>query len=319
MLWYDDRILHAVRRQKLVKFVFPDCQRFVAKQDNQHGWTMDGKFSSDGKTTYFHRDFSDFLFLDPEKTGKIGVFKLAEIFGEAGRSIWSYDSGGNRLASALRRNGHTLFVLAQSFEFSPTCYTDFSTKVPVVFVSRIVHVGRTSLVQRRELRIKRTGTVVATMLAQFVYVNLETRRPTPLPESYINTYLDETNGQRPKTHKHFSRFPPQGVEIYYYPVVVSTKDVDENRHTSNTSYIKYCIDCFMFGARERAYSVIQGNLSDYPITNLSLQFVSESDLNDKLTVTSWADTAKPYQVHFVIQKDEREVAQCTLKFDVNRA
>ncbi|XP_070535535.1 uncharacterized protein [Ptychodera flava] len=217
---------------------------------------------------------------------------------------------------ALTSQSLGIFVRAQRLVIHPSFYSRFSPKLPAMDTLRIVHVGRTSLVIRQDLQMKEAGDLIATAFTQAVLVNLNTRRSSPLPESYTRSFSDVMKLPRPVIFDDQPDFETQRRNRYDYKVVVAHEDTDFYKHAQYDSYIKYCIDCARFGARQRAYSAIQDDLSAYSITEMSIQYLNESVLNDELLVTSCEDKSNPHKIHFSIKKHGRQIVLCTISFGV---
>ncbi|XP_070535534.1 uncharacterized protein [Ptychodera flava] len=273
---------------------------------------MDCKLSSDGKIAYC--TFNDLSQFDPDKTGKLDPVGLFMVIREAGESGWiMHDRYG--VATAISK-GSGAFLVTSWVRIYPAFYSYLSTKMPAQCEVSIVHVGRTSFVQKTDVKIKDSEELVSTVYAQFVLVNLVSRRPTRFPESFVSAYIEQTKLKKPTLHVRFSNLPPFDSKLYCHRTVVSPCDIDVYNHAKNSSYIKYCTDCVKFGALEGAYSLIKGNIHNYPITLITLVFFNELVLHDDLMVTSWEDKAKPFQIHFTIRKKDKDIMQCTFTFDV---
>ncbi|XP_070535533.1 uncharacterized protein [Ptychodera flava] len=273
---------------------------------------MDCKLSSDSKTA--HCTFNDLSQFDQEKTGKLDPVGLLTVIRQAVESGWSmHDTFG--LAASISKDAN-LFLIANCLDIYPLFYSNFSTQMPAQCDVSVVYVGRTSIVHEVSFKIKESGEVLATSLALAVFVNLESRRPRPWPESFTNAYIEKTTVQKPSIHVQFARLPPSDCKLYCHKTVVSSGDIDMNNHVGNPTYIKYCMDCATFGARDKAYTLIKGDLADYPITCITYFFFNESLLHDELMVTSWEDRAKPFKLYFSIRTEEKDIMQCTFTFNV---
>ncbi|XP_006817077.1 uncharacterized protein LOC102808960 [Saccoglossus kowalevskii] len=258
--------------------------------------------------------FDELIDDELDSKGNFSVWRLSKFFMDA-RLAWILNSENIKL---VFRTECSFFVRSQKITVYPAFYSKIRHSISAVCTARVIQVGKTSLVMVFDLQMKSTGEMISTCLLHYVCVSIKTRRSMPLPLNYIHDHADLTKIPRPTIVSEFPGFPTNPRNLFNYPIVVVSSDIDNNGHTNHSRYIEYCMVCADFAARERVYSIIRKDVTEYQVRDISLTYLGESLLNDKLLVTSWEDNRNPHIVYFVIHKDKRLIFWCSINFNISK-
>eukprot|EP00058_Branchiostoma_floridae_P018435 XP_002603924.1 hypothetical protein BRAFLDRAFT_105964 [Branchiostoma floridae] len=206
-----------------------------------------------------------------------------------------------------------VFTRGQSFEFLPAYYRHLAPGKRTTATVKLCSLGNTSWVTLEEIRDSSTNDLMVKGIFQRINVDATTRRPEQLhdwlKEKY--SYL-ASSGPHPQTVQPFHE--RKSTKTFRYSVVVAPRDTDIYHHTNQASYIWFCMDGAMLGARNGAYSVLRGNLAKFDLKKVAVLYQKESLEGDVLDIESWEDQGSPDTLRFQVKKGNENITQLTMQF-----
>ncbi|XP_078662256.1 uncharacterized protein LOC144906134 [Branchiostoma floridae x Branchiostoma belcheri] len=258
-------------------------------------------FSEDGRTATLGYSFNRWDF---EKEGHIPVWTLCD------RAAWLAYYAVAALDANLVRPDLRVFTRCQVWEISPSFYSLVRPGSRLKVSSRVVYVGKTSLVKKGEIIDRSTNEVLVSGIIQDVLISLETRRPMPFPDWLKEKYLHLTSEPRPEMTEVFEK--PPAAKTFVYRVTVPSSDIDSNDHTNHRHYIRYCFDCAVMLAKQGAYPTVRGDVLKQGVRKVSVLYQKESLEGDGLSVESWEES--PGTLRFQVRKGHDDLVQVTMQF-----
>ncbi|XP_078581838.1 uncharacterized protein LOC144865151 [Branchiostoma floridae x Branchiostoma japonicum] len=258
--------------------------------------------SEDKKTVTFDYSFNAWDF---NRAGQISIWTIAD------RAAWLVFLGASALEP--RFLNVRLFTRCQEWELSPSFYSLVKPGTSLQASSRMLHVGKTSMIRRGEIVDSSTNQVLVKGIVQDVHISMETRRPKPFPDWLKEKYSYLSSESRPKTVEEFED-PSVTTKTFIYRVTVPPSDIDENNYTNHRYYIKYCFNCAAVGAKQGAYPTVRGDLFKQGVRKVSVLYQKESLEGDVLTVESWEES--PGTLRFQVRKGSEKVVQVTMQIFV---
>ncbi|XP_078575061.1 uncharacterized protein LOC144861191 [Branchiostoma floridae x Branchiostoma japonicum] len=278
-------------------------------------WTLPGINIINKDTVSFSHVFQPWDFDDFDKLATIPVGILARQI-----PTFSYLLGNRYFFQPPEQNKNEpvfklVFIRGQSFEFLLSYYRHLAPGKTTAATLKLCSLGNTSWATMEEIRDSSTNELMVKGTCQRINVDSTTRRPEPLPDwlkerySYLASSLP-----RQLTVQPF--LVPKSTNSYQYSVVVAPRDTDSYHHTNQKSYICYCMDCASLGARNGAYSLLTGDLSNYDLKKVAVLYQKESLEGDVLDIESWEDQGSPGTLRFQVKKGNENITQLTMQFYV---
>ncbi|XP_035657388.1 uncharacterized protein LOC118403059 [Branchiostoma floridae] len=258
--------------------------------------------SEDKKTVTFDYSFNPW---DYNRAGQISIWTIAD------RAAWLLFLGESALEP--RFLNVRLFTRCQEWELSPSFYSLVKPGTSLQASSRMLHVGKTSMTRGGEIVDSSTNEILVKGIVQDVHVSMETRRPKPFPDWIKEKYSYLLSEPRPKTVERFED-PNDTTKMFIYRVTVPPSDIDDNNHTNQKQYIRYCFNCAAVGAKQGAYPTVRGDLFKQGVRKVSVLYQKESLEGDVLTVESWEES--PGTLRFQVRKGSEKLVQVTMQFFV---
>ncbi|XP_048728282.2 uncharacterized protein LOC125646152 [Ostrea edulis] len=208
-------------------------------------------------------------------------------------------------------------LLRQHCKVSPryyqdiTIYSDFNPKI----LFRCQEVGRTSLSTKLKLYNLSSEHVYATNLRKLVNFNSRTKKPVPNNPYYLEQ-AERINDTKPK---HAWLPFPDKVPSRVFSMQMSPlfSDTDFMNHVNNSSYVRFCLDCFAYAAKSNFYSHFEADCC-YPVLEIDIQYLDESYANDTLQITTWQSETDIGDLFFIISREHKVIVKTFLRFGVTK-
>ena len=148
----------------------------------------------------------------------------------------------------------------------------------------ISYMGTTSYVTGSVLRELKEGPLLVSADALNVRVNLNTRKPDPIPDSLLE---EKCHIRKPKKLQVPEKFTqPAGVSVFSHIFRITEGHIDMNGHTNISVYRVLLVECI-----EEAYrlGLFQKKLSTPRVKEMQILYAAESQLGDIIKVDAWQD------------------------------
>ena len=148
---------------------------------------------------------------------------------------------------------------------------------------------------KRMYEFRRTGSseLVAQASADWVYVNIATRRPTIIPDDLIAAFAPDGLPASPVRQPLQMPAPPQA-GVYTTAIKVKWSDLDGERVVSNAVVMNYLEDTIMeIGVvSDRPLSRLYAEGFAIVPTETQIEYLSPASVGDELEVSTWLDEAQ---------------------------
>lgn len=214
-------------------------------------------------------------------------------------------------------------LLKENYEFYATLDIEMnrefhrvsSPKYPLEILCELIYIGNSSYRTLKTLRHLEKDVPYGTCSIQSVLVNRATRKPTQLPEWWRVKYEPYCKNGKPLKMDKLTK--GLHLKITSFPVTVYNSNCDWYKHTHFSSYIMFCYNAYIDGVNKGSYDHVTQSSLDNGIKTLTISFIKESLLGDKLTVDSWEDFGKPNCLNFEIKKYNDVCCQVVITFHEN--
>lgn len=254
--------------------------------------------------------------------------------GEAARA-----SSGPFLEEICRQKGQkglaTFFVKWQQIEIFPEFYnrqiTPSNPRSYINFVSRkmkvhhcLLPIGKSSQFLEDTVIDVETGKPLFLLAVLIVNIDPATRKPAPFPSALKSYFTPERcenrlkiNGKLPpSSQKRFE--PPSGdARIFSRLSVINVRHIDRNRHVNQAVYANICYDC-LGDAFSKSFFGDHGSIFDHSVRRMSLLYISDCGLGDKIDTIVWQDETEPLVFKFHIKKSSSVICQAEFQMFGNQ-
>ena len=209
---------------------------------------------------------------------------------------------------------HFLFIVSMKIEISDNFYQSESPKFPLRMDIELTHRGNSSSRKVYTLFHERLESPYAVCKIDDVLVNGETRKPMTFPSwwkqkfHYINGGPKNTIGEWPATSDELVKVMEEEYTVLY-------GDIDHNRHTNYSTYIKFCFDSIFNGVSNLKFKMVGSGNLDRGIKIMEMTFHGETNYRDTLIVELFEDYDKPNCVFCNVRKANHEVKCCSIFFE----
>ena len=149
---------------------------------------------------------------------------------------------------------------------------------------------------------------------KYVLIDTTTRPPVQLPEDYrykLESRMATTEHPVPEiTYK--VQNPP--TDAYKCEFTVQSSDTDLNKHTNNTTYIRFCWDTVAKAIREGKVLWMKGGLEAYRVMRMNIFYARECKEGDVLAVSMRRNGNTPQWLHFVFKLGNRDIFHGSMEF-----
>jgi len=249
-------------------------------------------------------------------SGKLYLWSLAKLV-ESVR--WQgLKHGLGHYQTLCSKQNKALFVVGQDIQFCEEfhektfCYErNFGVQEPLRFFTYVSEAGKTSYTNVTDWVDFLSGKLLVRFSVKLVYVDKSTRKPIDLPEVFfrgLSEHLPLVKA-RPLT-----KVPPLLVpqETFSRRVHVLHSDCDMNKHANQATYIKWCADAGTHAAFSGHLNGFHGNIDSYKVKQTKIQYLGESNVNDKIDVYVWTDERSC--VFFAVKNKNKIVYQMEMDF-----
>ena len=203
-----------------------------------------------------------------------------------------------------------VFALSASYDVMPAFYTGRHMNNQLNTRLELANIGKTSFQFHTSMRSAQTGQVLHKAVAQLVVVDKESRRPTPLPDYFLDNFLGTAT--KVPVEKVMALNKPNHSAVVHYTVRWS--DTDTYLHVNNGSYIRICFDAMVEVSRQGKFKSLAGDLAQYWVKHFNCLFLNEASPGDILDVYSWEDENYPMNVHARAERRGQAIFQCSFWF-----
>jgi len=173
-----------------------------------------------------------------------------------------------------------IFLIKQVIHMNPELQRKvmYRTQFVPKFVFEVLQVGTTSISHVTKMYNKDTGDFCGECFIKMVHVDRKTRKPVQLPDRMRESYSKYCDVEElPMLAK--TKFGAIPDDTYKYTVKVLYSDMDFNRHTNQSIYVKFCLDCATDAALNGYYHHFKSDMCLHPVKQASMQYVGESHNN----------------------------------------
>lgn len=220
---------------------------------------------------------------------------------------------------AVDNKAKGLVVVTQTLKLSTKLHINYSifNTLKQKYVLDIAQVGRTSFSFLTRLFDAEKGELLAELMLKYVLIDRSTRRPTPLPDTFLQKYKDLKPAVVSPMDLTIKAFPPlEDVDrkVFKMKALPLHSDTDRNNHVNQSVYLRYCCDCATEAALKGVYRRFTSDICWYPVEEISLHHVNESLVNQELIVSTWQDSFNFQLIHFLIYNNNKLLLKASFIF-----
>ena len=155
---------------------------------------------------------------------------------------------------------------------------------------------------------------MANLKFKYVLIDFKTRRPAQLPQNFrnvIQSRLSNRKGQATEISYEVQKAPSNSYKCEF---IVQSSDTDLNKHTNNTTYIRFCWDTVAKAVRENELPWMEGGLRDYRVMRMNIYYAKECNEGDKLVVHMWSNNEVRERLYFVFRFGDKDIFHATIEF-----
>jgi acyl-CoA thioesterase FadM len=157
--------------------------------------------------------------------------------------------------------------------------------------------------------------VYATSLRKLVNVNRRTMKPVP---NTPNFDIQAESLYDTKSKLAWTPFPDKvPSRVFSMQMCPVYSDTDFLNHVNNSSYVRFCLDCYACAAKSSFYSHFEAGFC-YPVLEVDIQYLDQSYANDALQITTWQSEIDIRDLFFTISRENKVVAKAFLRFGVTK-
>ncbi|KAK3607794.1 hypothetical protein CHS0354_031291 [Potamilus streckersoni] len=219
--------------------------------------------------------------------------------------------------SFLCDRNHTFFVAGAVYNFSLAVHeiifkTHWCFLFPIRARISLSHVGMSSFSIDIVMYNDSTGEQLTSCVSKLVYVDLITRKPSPIPSWFLeyqkNVYkILNITVEKPKLLN-----IPENCFTFRLRVYFSDKDTIE--HVSQSTYVRWCSDVGSFAAKSGYYRNFREDIGVYPLERLETHYLGEMQAEDIAEVHTWQDITDFRELYFCVTKCSNVVFQAHFHF-----
>lgn len=222
--------------------------------------------------------------------------------------------GAMNFSKTVLKHNVLLFLAQVTFELDPTLYdiVEFHTlrwKIPIWGRESYLGAGKSSI-KVENCIVDDNGRVYGTMTRSIVYVNRQTRKPTPATKDIIPEKYQHMKMKREKIQSF--TVPADGV--FTRSFTTNFSDLDTNQHTNMAVYLRMCMDTAVIGTAFKKFANFPDDLRSYRLRSMSIKYLGESYQCETLTVKCWQDEALGDKLSFIVLKHNVPITECSFRF-----
>lgn len=200
------------------------------------------------------------------------------------------------------------FLVTSEVCFTKALYDPDIPKSSLLTTVRGGYIGNTSFNSHSFMKTESNELLISNV-NQVVSIDMETRRPKPLPDWWKVKYAE--SAKKFESYK-LERFPRRENTSVYH-VKVAWSDTDMNNHATWSAYVRYAKDAAHHAVRTGSLPDFEENLGK-GISKIQSHYLGECLEGDELTVYIWEDSRESYQLKCHIDKNEECIFQTVISF-----
>jgi acyl-CoA thioester hydrolase len=140
----------------------------------------------------------------------------------------------------------------------------------------------------------RTGDLVARADTDWIYTNMETLRPSRIPDEIVLAYCPEGKPAQGAPREPFPSPPSQASETFHMIKRVEWRDVDLMEHLNNATYFNYIDDCSTQASAYFGWSMDRVQAHGFAIIarKQRIEYLQPLKLDDEVRVSTWVSHVK---------------------------
>ncbi|XP_071943550.1 uncharacterized protein [Antedon mediterranea] len=211
-------------------------------------------------------------------------------------------------------NNHTLFVRHLKVDVDDKLNSKSILSVqPTHGLFSVLYCGKSSMLFESKIMV--SDDCFSKCHVQMVCVNRATRKSTPFPDTIKNIYF-YASANKPD-------IPPMlqfnnnssGVKSYCKKFIICEEDVDLNKHTNNTAYLKFCVHLAREAVAAKTFTVITLDVVRSKLKEFIIQYLGETLEGDEVVFTVWQSSQNEHLLHFEAKCGGNVVCRCQLHFN----
>lgn len=251
-------------------------------------------------------------FRDYDKTGKPKLWEMMSLCSSS--RVYMHHVAIDDVGSTFRdfkdlTKDHMTFLVTSQLTFSKALYDMSILNNPLLIKVQGGYIGNTSLNALTTVSLDENSTELMSNINQVVYIDPETRKPTPLPSWWKEKYAESSKEKSSLIIDKFKRPLKTGHQRFQ----VTWTYTDGYEHANWTSYARYAVDSAHLCSKEGILKNFEENIKN-GVSNIQLHYYGESVQGDYLDIHTWEDSEDSKKLYFDISKDEKSIFQCIMYF-----
>ncbi|XP_035824836.1 uncharacterized protein LOC101852464 [Aplysia californica] len=234
---------------------------------------------------------------------------------EFARIVSWYDPASERPRTFMDMDklDSVFFMVSLKVKFSEEVYNPALEKRPAHINSEVTFLGNMSFTSKDHLYVGESGdSHLLEGDAQFVFIDLMSRKPTTPPDWFREKYAREVrSGGEPLIVP--TLHVPESVTVLEDTYSIAPSDLDPNMHVNWTNYVRLYMDS-LIKWHVRTYGFETNGDPFRRVKTLQQNFRGESRLGDTLNVSFWQNKTNQDKFHFLVRKSSRVINECTMEF-----
>ncbi|XP_063440373.1 uncharacterized protein LOC134721359 [Mytilus trossulus] len=251
-------------------------------------------------------------FRDYDKTGKPKLWEMMSLCSSS--RVYMHHVAIDNIGSTFRdfkdlTKDHMTFLVTSQLTFSKALYNMSILNNPLLIKVQGGYIGNTSLNALTTVSLDGNSTELMSNINQVVYIDPETRKPTPLPSWWKEKYAESAKEKSSLIIEKFKRPLKTGHQRFQ----VTWTYTDGYEHANWTSYARYAIDSAHLCSKEGILKQFEENIEN-GVSKIELHYYGESLQGEYLDIYTWEDSEDSKKLYFDISKDEKSIFQCIMYF-----
>ncbi len=171
-----------------------------------------------------------------------------------------------------------------------------------------------------EFRNDATQELAARAHTDWVFLDIATGRPAPIPEELMAAFFPEGVPTGVPPREHFPTPPPPPTGVFSMPRIVEWRDIDPMQHVNNATYLAYMDDCGVQVSRAHGWSMERMASEGFGIVTRRnrIDYRQPALLDDDLIIATWVSGVRSSSAtrHYTITRanDDALLAQANAQY-----
>jgi len=190
--------------------------------------------------------------------------------------------------------------------------TDIETRLPLVYgdlvqvKTWVADFRRVRSRRAYELRLARSGEIVARASTDWVFMDSAIGRPAMIPPELIAAFFPEGMPEQTRPRERLPSDPPPPVGVFTTRRRVTWRDIDAAQHVNNSNYLAYVEDCAMqvMAAHGWPLERLRSEGATLVARRHQIEYLQPALLDDELELATWASnvTEDSFMRHYTITR-----------------